>query len=50
MSTPPGASNNDFPELPDEWARRWPARGVWFARGYPLQRGERHPGVVLGEH
>jgi hypothetical protein len=29
---PLGATNNDFPELVDEWARRWPAEEVWFAR------------------
>jgi hypothetical protein len=28
----PGATSNDFPELPDEWGRRWPAEEVWFAR------------------
>jgi SAM-dependent methyltransferase len=32
VQVPPGAANNDFPELPDEWARRWPAEEVWFAR------------------
>jgi len=32
VQVPPGATNNDFPELPDEWARRWPAEEVWFAR------------------
>jgi hypothetical protein len=26
------AANNDFPEYPDEWVRRWPAEEVWFAR------------------
>jgi SAM-dependent methyltransferase len=31
VQVPPGAANNDFPELPDEWARRWPAEEVWFA-------------------
>jgi SAM-dependent methyltransferase len=50
VQVPPGASNNDFPELPDEWARRWPAEEVWFARRYPLQSGEGQPGVVLGQH
>ena len=24
--------NNDFPEYPDEWVRRWPDEEVWFAR------------------
>ena len=28
----PGAANNDFPEFPDGWVRRWPAEEVWFAR------------------
>ena len=32
VQVPPGATNNDFPELPDEWVRRWPAEEVWFAR------------------
>jgi SAM-dependent methyltransferase len=32
VQVPPGATNHDFPELPDEWARRWPAEEVWFAR------------------
>ena len=32
VQVPPGAANHDFPELPDEWARRWPAEEVWFAR------------------
>ena len=32
VQVPPGATNNDFPEIPDEWARRWPAEEVWFAR------------------
>ena len=32
VQVPPGAANKDFPELPDEWARRWPAEEVWFAR------------------
>jgi SAM-dependent methyltransferase len=32
VQVPPGAANNDFPELPDEWAQRWPAEEVWFAR------------------
>lgn len=50
VQVPPGASNNDFPELPDEWARRWPAEEVWFARRYPLQSGEGQPRVVLGQH
>ena len=32
VQVPPGAANNDFPEYPDEWVRRWPAEEVWFAR------------------
>jgi hypothetical protein len=28
----PGATNDDFPEFPDEWVRRWPAEEIWFAR------------------
>ena len=32
VQVPPGATNNEFPELPDELARRWPAEEVWFAR------------------
>jgi hypothetical protein len=32
VQVPPGATNNDFPEFPDEWVRRWPAEEVWFAR------------------
>jgi hypothetical protein len=32
VQVPPGAANNDFPEFPDEWVRRWPAEEVWFAR------------------
>lgn len=32
VRVPPGATNNDFPEFPDEWVRRWPAEEVWFAR------------------
>jgi len=32
VQVPPGAANHDFPELPDQWARRWPAEEVWFAR------------------
>ena len=31
VQVPPGATNNDFPEYPDEWVRRWPAEEVWFA-------------------
>lgn len=34
VRVPPDATNNDFPELSDEWARRWPAEEVWFARRY----------------
>jgi hypothetical protein len=29
---PPDAVNNDFPEFPDKWVRRWPAEEVWSAR------------------
>jgi len=32
VQVPTGAANNDFPEYPDEWVRRWPAEEVWFAR------------------
>ena len=32
VQVPPDAANNDFPEYPDEWVRRWPAEEVWFAR------------------
>ena len=32
VQVPPGAANNDFPEYPNEWVRRWPAEEVWFAR------------------
>jgi SAM-dependent methyltransferase len=32
VHVPPDAVNNDFPEFPDEWVRRWPAEEVWFAR------------------
>jgi SAM-dependent methyltransferase len=32
VQVPPDATNNDFPEFPDEWVRRWPAEEVWFAR------------------
>lgn len=32
VQVPPGAVNNDFPEYPDEWVRRWPAEEIWFAR------------------
>ncbi|GIH11058.1 SAM-dependent methyltransferase [Rhizocola hellebori] len=35
VRVPPGAVNNDFPEYPDEWVRRWPAEEVWFARRQP---------------
>jgi SAM-dependent methyltransferase len=35
VKVPPGATNNDFPEFPDEWVRRWPAEEVWFARRGP---------------
>jgi hypothetical protein len=32
IQRPPGATNNDFPEFPDEWVRRWPAEEIWSAR------------------
>jgi SAM-dependent methyltransferase len=32
VEVPPGATNKDFPEYPDEWVRHWPAEEVWFAR------------------
>lgn len=32
VQVPPCAANNDFPEYPDDWGRRWPAEEVWFAR------------------
>jgi SAM-dependent methyltransferase len=32
VQVPSGAVNDDFPDLPDEWVRRWPAEEVWFAR------------------
>lgn len=32
VQVPSGAVNNDFPELPDDWVRRWPAEEVWIAR------------------
>ena len=32
VRVPSGAINNDFPEYPDEWVRRWPAEEAWFAR------------------
>jgi SAM-dependent methyltransferase len=32
VRVPPGAVNNDFPELPADWVRRWPAEEVWIAR------------------
>jgi hypothetical protein len=32
VQVPPGAANNDFPEFPDDWVRRWPAEEVWSAR------------------
>jgi SAM-dependent methyltransferase len=32
VQVPPGAANNDFPDYPDEWIRRWPAEEVWLAR------------------
>ncbi|GAA1784290.1 hypothetical protein GCM10009682_03100 [Luedemannella flava] len=38
VQVPPDATNDDFPELPDEWVRRWPAEEVWFARRPPVTR------------
>jgi len=35
VQVPPGAVNNDFPEFPDEWVRRWPVEEVWSARRRP---------------
>ena len=35
VQVPPGSTNHDFPEFPDEWARRWPVEEVWFARRGP---------------
>ena len=32
VQVPPNGINNDFPNFPDEWVRRWPAEEVWFAR------------------
>jgi SAM-dependent methyltransferase len=32
VQVPADAVNNDFPEFPDEWVRRWPPEEVWFAR------------------
>jgi SAM-dependent methyltransferase len=32
VQVPAGSTNDDFPEYPDEWVRRWPAEEVWFAR------------------
>ncbi|MDT3443563.1 class I SAM-dependent methyltransferase [Pseudofrankia sp. BMG5.37] len=32
VRVPPGAANNDFPQFPDQWVRRWPVEEVWFAR------------------
>ena len=32
VEVPAGLSQEDFPAVPDEWARRWPAEEVWFAR------------------
>jgi hypothetical protein len=32
VQVPPRAVNNDFPEFPDDWVRRWPAEEVWIAR------------------
>jgi SAM-dependent methyltransferase len=32
VQVPPEGVNNDFPNFPDEWVRRWPAEEVWLAR------------------
>ena len=37
VQVPPGAANNDFPEFPDEWVRRWPAEEVWCVRRGPAR-------------
>ena len=39
VQVPAGAANNDFPEFPDEWVRRWPAEEVWFARRRSARTG-----------
>jgi hypothetical protein len=31
VRVPADAVNDDFPEFPDEWVRRWPVEEVWFA-------------------
>jgi SAM-dependent methyltransferase len=41
VQVPPGAANNDFPEFPDDWVRRWPAEEVWSARR--RSAGRLHP-------
>ena len=41
VQVPPGATNNDFPEFPDAWVRRWPAEEVWFARRGSARTGGR---------
>jgi hypothetical protein len=32
VQVPPGATNNHFPQFPDEWVRRRPAKEPRFAR------------------
>jgi hypothetical protein len=32
IQVPPGTTNNDFPEFPDERVQRGPAEEPWFAR------------------
>jgi len=52
VKVPPGATNNDFPEFPDEWARRWPAEEVWFARRGPaaISPNSSSPGADQAQH
>lgn len=39
VQVPPGATDNDFPEHPDKWVRRWPAGEGWFARRRSARTG-----------
>jgi SAM-dependent methyltransferase len=32
VQLPPDVTNDSFPEIPDDWARRWPAEEVWVCR------------------
>jgi SAM-dependent methyltransferase len=32
VQLPPDVTNDNFPELPDAWARRWPAEEIWVCR------------------